>query len=592
MYEEGKKKEEEENEDLRRYCRYFTKEQLIMLCVCTALLVLLLVIIITSVLLTQNGGRASETILPFPTDGDMLDFLVQTGDIRERDALYATWYHRANNKSEMNIALQSSIMVLEADVTVQGYATVNVTTIPIMAHPPAVYSDNTLDQWLDAVLQSKKGIKLDFKCIQAVTPSLGILSMKNQTKGINRPVWLNADILPGPNVPAFWPVIDGPEFLAMIQQSFPDVTISPGWAVLYLPQFPNVTYTQAMVEDMYAIIKNVPQTVTFPVHALMAKNGWPHISWLLSQSPKFSLTLWQSQEKNPSVNDLLFIRDNTNPKRVYYDIYEPVLSQFKEAAKQRDRQRRFYPGGDLIDYFQLKYRDGLYIQWNTVTDRASLLSLLSDSASGMLIIPVGSGSAQPGVPVVEGSRPEFLLQDSLNLVLASPKPFGIYLRIQSQSQLEPSLHLLSSAYHSDLLYRPVWVNMALSHGAFQTQGYISGREFLHTVNQVFPYVTLAPSWPLEVLREGYNRAMVDDMEVLLKEAWQAVSLQVRAEPLGRSVEGQRRIREVQSRYSLTVETGIESGIDEEAGPQAIMANLSGSKDRSLFFITENYWSKM
>uniref|UniRef100_A0AAZ3R4U4 Protein FAM151A n=1 Tax=Oncorhynchus tshawytscha TaxID=74940 RepID=A0AAZ3R4U4_ONCTS len=203
---------------------------------------------------------------------------------------------------------------------------------------------------------------------------------------------------------------------------------------------------------------------------------------------------------------------------------------------------------------------------------------------GMLIIPVGSGSAQPGVPVVEGSRPEFLLQDSLNLVLASPKPFGIYLRIQSQSQLEPSLHLLSSAYHSDLLYRPVWVNMALSHGAFQTQGYISGMEFLHTVNQVFPYVTLAPSWPLEVLREGYNRAMVDDMEVLLKEAWQAVSLQVRAEPLGRSVEGQRRIREVQSRYSLTVETGIESGIDEEAGPQAIMANLSGSKDRSLYDI--------
>ncbi|XP_013995418.2 protein FAM151A-like [Salmo salar] len=65
----------------------------------------------------------------------------------------------------MNKALQSSIMVLEA---------VNVTTSPI----------NTLGQWLDAVLQSKKGIKLDFKSIQAVTPSLGILSMTNQTKGM------------------------------------------------------------------------------------------------------------------------------------------------------------------------------------------------------------------------------------------------------------------------------------------------------------------------------------------------------------------------------------------------------------------------
>ncbi|KAK6310541.1 hypothetical protein J4Q44_G00185960 [Coregonus suidteri] len=164
----------------------------------------------------------SETILPFPTDGHMLDFLVQTGDIRERDALHATWYHHAN-MSEMNKALQ------KADVTIQGHNTVNVTT--------------TLGQWLDAVLQSKKGIKLDFKSIQAVSPSLDILSMTNPTTGINRPVWLNTDILSGPNVPAFWPVVNGSEFLALIQQKFPDVTISPGWAVLYMPLFSKVTYT-------------------------------------------------------------------------------------------------------------------------------------------------------------------------------------------------------------------------------------------------------------------------------------------------------------------------------------------------------------
>lgn len=43
------------------------------------------------------------------------------------------------------------------------------------------------------------------------------------------------------------------------------------------------------------------------------------------------MTLWQGKE-NPTVNDLLFIRDNSNPERIYYDIYEPVLSQFKAAA--------------------------------------------------------------------------------------------------------------------------------------------------------------------------------------------------------------------------------------------------------------------
>lgn len=44
---------------------------------------------------------------PFPSDGDMLDFLLQTGKIREKDGLYATWYHSANNKSEMIKALNS-----------------------------------------------------------------------------------------------------------------------------------------------------------------------------------------------------------------------------------------------------------------------------------------------------------------------------------------------------------------------------------------------------------------------------------------------------------------------------------------------------
>lgn len=50
-------------------------------------------------------------------------------------------------------------MILESDVTLEGYGTPNVKPIPIMAHPPNIHSDNTLDQWLDAVLASPKGEK-------------------------------------------------------------------------------------------------------------------------------------------------------------------------------------------------------------------------------------------------------------------------------------------------------------------------------------------------------------------------------------------------------------------------------------------------
>ncbi|KAF5888594.1 protein FAM, partial [Clarias magur] len=304
----------------------------------------------------------------------MLEFLLQNGEIQEKDGLYATWCHAVNSKDETKKALESDIMILEADVNVEGHNTVNETNTPIMAHPPDVYSDNTLEEWLGAVIKSKKGIKLDFKSIQAVQPSLDLLKLKNQT-GINRPIWLNADILPGPNVPGFWPVVNSTQFFKLIQTKFPDVTISPGWKVLYLSPFPNVTYTQTMVMEMYDKVKHLPQKITFPVLAVMAKNAWPHLSWLLSQSSRFSLTLWQGQE-NPTVNDMLFIRDNSNPQRIYYDIYEPVLSQFKEAAKQKDRPRRFYTGGDIVDYFKPANNDGLNIQWEEVHDRASLLSAL------------------------------------------------------------------------------------------------------------------------------------------------------------------------------------------------------------------------
>lgn len=54
-------------------------------------------------------------------------------------------------------------MILEADVNLHGKGTAEEKPIPIMAHPPKIYSDNTLDEWLDAVLASQKGGR-EFTC--------------------------------------------------------------------------------------------------------------------------------------------------------------------------------------------------------------------------------------------------------------------------------------------------------------------------------------------------------------------------------------------------------------------------------------------
>ncbi|KAI1883105.1 hypothetical protein AGOR_G00241810 [Albula goreensis] len=578
--------DEEEERDSEKIFGVFSREGLTMLGVGVGVVVLLVIITTASVVVTSKAGSTAPA-QPFPTGGDMLDYLIQTGDIQDRDGLHISWYHSANNKSEMDKALRSTAMVLEADVNVRGHNTANETNIPIMAHPPDVDSDNTLQEWMDSVLKSKKGIKLDFKSIESVLPSLEILQSRNKT-GINRPVWLNADILHGPNVPNFWPVVNSTAFLELIQNKFPEATISPGWKVLYLPFTQG--YTQAMVEEMYQLIQHVPQRVTFPVLAVMAKQSWPHFSWLLSQSSRFSLTLWQGKE-NPSVNDLLFIRDNSNPERIYYDIYEPVLSQFKEAAMQSKRSRQFYPGGDLVDYFKPKNRDGINIRWDSVSDRASLLSLLKDSSGGMLVIPVGDKKDKPDIPVVENSSPELSLQECLDLVLASPKLHGLYLQVKSQVLLVPTLQLLSQAYDKDLLYRPTWINMNVSYGSFETPGYIEGAEFLDTVNQVFPYVTLAPGWPIEALTEGYTQPLVEDMVQLFKGAWQDISLQLRAVPLGMVYPGRRSLLQAQPRFSLTVQHGPEQG-SYNSGYMGLMSIRGGDIHRSYYNMPTDYKAKL
>ena len=70
-----------------------------------------------------------------------------------------------------------------------------------------------------------KGIKLDFKSIGAANASLYVL--QDFKDSLPFPVWLNADVLRGPN--SVTTPVNATAFLEIVQTMFPDVTISPGW---------------------------------------------------------------------------------------------------------------------------------------------------------------------------------------------------------------------------------------------------------------------------------------------------------------------------------------------------------------------------
>ncbi|NXQ29341.1 F151B protein, partial [Alaudala cheleensis] len=201
---------------------------------------------------------------------------------------------------------------------------------PILAHPPDTDSDITLQEWLTQMVSTNKGIKLDFKSLAAVGPSLELLGQVGQP--LDRPVWLNGDILPGPC--GSCAPLDARAFLGTVTSSCPDATLSLGWTTgCQQGQVPCLSpgYQWHMVQEMSQLCHPLSQPVTFAVRAALVPGSIPQLQWLLQQSHRYSLTVWTGKEDMYSVEDLLLIRENFDKSRVYYDIFEPQNSEFKKA---------------------------------------------------------------------------------------------------------------------------------------------------------------------------------------------------------------------------------------------------------------------
>ncbi|XP_075397339.1 protein FAM151B isoform X1 [Tenrec ecaudatus] len=256
---------------------------------------------------------------------NILEYFLRNNQITARDGAEITWYHAANHKARMKEALQSAVHMIEADVLLPEEGSEH--GQPVMAHPPEVSSDNTLQEWLAEAVKSNKGIKLDFKSLAAVEPSMMLLG--NMKRYLKRPVWINADILPGPN--GSGRVVDAKPFLDTVTSFFPDVTFSLGWTTGWHPQKVNEGYSWSMVKEMDCICSELSQPVTFPVRAALVRQSCSQLLWLLEKSSRYSLTIWTGKEDNYAVEDLLCVRNHFDKSQVFYDILEPQNHEFKQA---------------------------------------------------------------------------------------------------------------------------------------------------------------------------------------------------------------------------------------------------------------------
>lgn len=113
-----------------------------------------------------------------------------------------TWAHATNSRKKFEEAISnSSVSAIECDVLMSsGHP-----SEPILAHPPSRESCLTVALMLRLMTPQKGGkgnlrkhLKLDFKEIPALKPTLDLISNLDFTNTFQNEIMLNADILPGP----------------------------------------------------------------------------------------------------------------------------------------------------------------------------------------------------------------------------------------------------------------------------------------------------------------------------------------------------------------------------------------------------------
>ena len=223
-------------------------------------------------------------------------------------------------------------MMLETDIILRGIGTENQTDIPVHAHPPATDSDVTLVEWLDRATQEPDvGMKLDIKYIEALEPSMKIISEKAHQ--LHAPLWMNADIVAGPNSPK--DPVSPREFIDTCNRHFPLTTMSLGFTTAWNDDGSSTEnmYTWQMIFDILQYTFPLQQPVTFPMRAMWCVRSWSKFTWLLGLKEDFSITIWSGSSDEVDVTGLLNLRFHGDTKRIYYDLPDPLMMDFKEALE-------------------------------------------------------------------------------------------------------------------------------------------------------------------------------------------------------------------------------------------------------------------
>lgn len=150
---------------------------------------------------------------------------------------------------------------------------------------------------------------------------------------LNYPLWINADIIPGPVNNTQTTPVDPDLFLNECRE-LPNSTLSIGWTTQWGSNYTVGSYTSGQIDEMLRVIDvtgvNGTHPITFPVRAGIAAQSIENLQNLVTAVNKKSnptLTIWSSPSDTVNIDKLRQLIFTFGMDKVYIDVPEDILKQ-------------------------------------------------------------------------------------------------------------------------------------------------------------------------------------------------------------------------------------------------------------------------
>lgn len=205
------------------------------------------------------------------------------------------WAHSCCSRAKLQTALiDPSITAIEADIMMPSASAADstATRMPIMAHPSwgskkTPQSDLDFATFLERCISNgKRHLKLDFKHAAALEPCLQLLAKRwSELRRNGQVVWLNADVLPGPNARG---EVEIPPtlFLPLCRRYCPQAYMSLGWRVG--PIGPEEAYAAHDISAMEKLVHDFSlsgSSLVFAASLRMSERALELVASILTRVP-------------------------------------------------------------------------------------------------------------------------------------------------------------------------------------------------------------------------------------------------------------------------------------------------------------------